>query len=298
MENIIVEAEPESIKRINSIKSVLINIGLIASGCFVFAIGMNSVMITHQLYCGGLTGIAILIKYQITSLDIGLIYFLLNIPLLVFGWYSISHRFMFYTLFGIIFFSLIADIVHFPSPPVNDMLLAALLSGVICGAGSGLILRSLGSAGGLDILAIYLNKRFSFRTGTVLFIFNSFIILAGVWLLDVEKALYSVIYMFICGRVINLVIKGFSDRKSIMIISDLAEDIATEVLKLNGHGVTFLEGEGAYSHQKKKVVLTIINLTDLPKVKELVLRCDPLAFVVIHDAVEVLGARYGIPRSY
>lgn len=83
-----------------------------------------------------------------------------------------------------------------------------------------------------------------------------------------------------------------------MIISDAAEDIAVEVLKHNGRGVTFLEGEGAYLHQKKKVVLTIINLTDLSKMKELVLRRDPKAFIVIHDIMEVLGARYGAPRSY
>lgn len=278
--------------------SVLKNIGLIVSGCIIFAIGMNSVMIPHQLYSGGLTGIAILIKYHISSLNIGLMYFLLNIPLLVLGWFSISRRFIFYSLFGIIFFSIVADIAYFPSPLFSDMLLAALLSGVICGAGAGLILRSLGSAGGLDILAIYLNKRFGFRTGTVLFIFNSFILLTGAWLLDLEKALYSVIYMFVCSRVINLVVKGFSDRKSIMIISDVAEDIAAQLLQHNNRGVTFLEGEGAYFHQKKKVILTITNLTDLPRMKELVLKCDPKAFVVINDTVEVIGARFGAPRVY
>ena len=298
MGTIIAEAESVTHNRINSIKSVMTNIGLIVFGCIVFAIGMNSVMIPHKLYSGGVAGIAILIKYQINSLDIGLIYFILNIPLLVFGWYSISRRFLFYSLFGIIFFSLVADIVYFPTPPVNDMLLAALLSGVICGAGSGLILRSLGSAGGLDILAIFLNKRFSFRTGSVLFISNAFIILTGAWLLDVEKALYSVIYMFVCSRVINQVIKGFSEQKSMMIISDAAEDIAAEVLKHNGRGVTFLKGEGAYLHQKKKVVLTVINLTDLSKMKELILKYDPKAFIVIHDIMEVFGTRYGAPRSY
>lgn len=298
MGHLIAEAEPLPFKRVSAIKTILTNIGLIASGCMVFAVGMNSVMIPHQLYGGGLAGIAILMKYHISFLNIGFMYFLLNIPLLVLGWYSISHRFMFYSLFGIIFFSVVADMVHFPPPLLNDMLLAVLLSGVICGAGSGLILRSLGSAGGLDILAIYLNKRLGFRTGTVLFIFNSFIILAGAWLLDLEKALYSVIYMFVCSRVINLVVRGFSDRKSIMIISDVAEDIAAELLKHNGRGVTFLEGEGAYSHQKKKVILTITNLTDLPKMKELVLKCDPRAFVVINDAVEVLGVRYGAPRVF
>ena len=298
MGSFIAEAEPSPLRRVNAIKSVLTNIGLIVSGCIVFAIGMNSVMIPHQLYSGGLTGIAILIKYHISSLNIGLMYFLLNIPLLVLGWFSISRRFIFYSLFGIIFFSIVADIAYFPSPLFSDMLLAALLSGVICGAGAGLILRSLGSAGGLDILAIYLNKRFGFRTGTVLFIFNSFILLTGAWLLDLEKALYSVIYMFVCSRVINLVVKGFSDRKSIMIISDVAEDIAAQLLQHNNRGVTFLEGEGAYFHQKKKVILTIINLTDLPRMKELVLKCDPKAFVVINDTVEVIGARFGAPRVY
>lgn len=298
MGSFIAEAEPSPLRRVNAIKSVLTNIGLIVSGCIVFAIGMNSVMIPHQLYSGGLTGIAILIKYHISSLNIGLMYFLLNIPLLVLGWFSISRRFIFYSLFGIIFFSIVADIAYFPSPLFSDMLLAALLSGVICGAGAGLILRSLGSAGGLDILAIYLNKRFGFRTGTVLFIFNSFILLTGAWLLDLEKALYSVIYMFVCSRVINLVVKGFSDRKSIMIISDVAEDIAAQLLQHNNRGVTFLEGEGAYFHQKKKVILTITNLTDLPRMKELVLKCDPKAFVVINDTVEVIGARFGAPRVY
>lgn len=298
MGSLIADVEPSPLKRVNAIKSVLMNIGLIASGCIVFAIGMNSVMIPHQLYSGGLAGIAILIKYHVSSLNVGLMYFLLNIPLLVLGWYSISRKFILYSLFGIIFFSIAADIVQFPSPLLNDLLLAALLSGVICGAGAGLILRSLGSAGGLDILAICLNKRFGFRTGTVLFIFNTFILLAGAWLLDLEKALYSVIYMFVSSRVVNLVIKGFSDRKSIMIISDVAADIAAELLKHNGRGVTFLEGEGAYFHQKKKVILTITNLTDLPKMKELVLKCDPRAFVVINDTVEVIGARYGAPRVY
>jgi uncharacterized membrane-anchored protein YitT (DUF2179 family) len=298
MGSCIVKAEPTILKRISSFKSVLANTGLIAFGCIVFAIGLNSVMLPHQLYCGGVAGIAILIKYQIPFLGIGLISFLFNIPLLLLGCHSISRRFMYYSLFGIIFFSIIVDRVTFPTPPINDIFLAALLAGVICGAGCGLILRSLGSAGGLDILAIYLNKRFGFRTGTVLFMFNSFVILTGAWLLDLEKALYSVISMFVCGRVINLVIKGFSDRKSIMIISDQADQIASEVLKQHGRGVTFLEGEGAYSHQKKRVIFTITSLTDLPKMKELILKCDPRAFVVINDTLEVLGARYGAPRVY
>ena len=293
-----VKAESLSVKRIKSFKSILINMGLIASGCTVFAVGMNAVMLPHYIYGGGLTGIAILFKYRIPFLNIGLTYFLLNIPLLFLGWYSISRRFMFYSLFGILFFSVAADMVYFPSPPINDMLLAALLSGVICGTGSGLILRSLGSAGGLDILAIYLNKRFGFRTGTVLFVFNSLIVLSGAWVLDLEKTLYSVIYMFVCGRVINLVVKGFCDRKSIMIISDRADEIAAQILKHQGRGITFLEGEGAYFHQKKKVILSVISLTDLPKIKELILQCDSQAFVVIHETVEVLGTRYGTPRLY
>jgi uncharacterized membrane-anchored protein YitT (DUF2179 family) len=277
---------------------VLRNLGLIAAGSVVFVYGMNAIMIPARLFSGGLTGMAILLSYQFTWLDVGTVYLLLNIPLLILGWVSISRRFIAYSLFGIIFFSLTATVIRPPAVELADPLLAALLSGVICGAGCGLILRSLGSAGGMDILGVYLNKRCGVKIGTILFIANTMVIVAGIYCSDLNAALYSTLLLFISGHVVNVVVSGFNARMTVMVISDQSEPIARDVLERLNRGVTFLDGEGAYSGKPKRVILTVTTLTDLPKLKEMIFSHDANAFVVINKTLEVIGQRQRAPRFY
>jgi uncharacterized membrane-anchored protein YitT (DUF2179 family) len=272
-------------------KDLLVNLCLIISGSIVFVWGMHAVMLPAKLYGGGLTGIAILLNIHLPSIDVGLSYFILNIPLILLGWAHLGKGFIAYTLFGIIFFSIAAIGIR-PAPiTIEDPILATLLAGVICGTGNGLILRSLGSAGGLDILAIYLNKRFGYRVGTVSSVFSILVVIAGAYLLNVDLALYSIIYLFVCGRVTNMVITGFNARKSVLIISNYADRIANDILHKVGRGVTYLDGAGAYSRNKKKIILTITTLTDIPKLKKLVFVHDPEAFIVINDTLEVINKK-------
>ena len=277
---------------------VLRNLGLIAAGSVVFVYGMNAIMIPAKLFSGGLTGVAILLSYQFTWLDVGMVYLLLNIPLLILGWVSISRRFIAYSLFGIIFFSLTATGIRPPAVQLADPLLAALLSGAICGAGCGLILRSLGSAGGMDILAVYLNKRYGVKIGTILFVANAMVIVAGIYCSDLNAALYSTLLLFISGHVVNAVVSGFNARMTVMVVSDQSGPIARDVLDRLNRGVTFLEGEGAYSRSPKRVILTVTTLTDLPKLKEIIFRHDANAFVVVNNTMEVIGQRQSGPRFY
>jgi uncharacterized membrane-anchored protein YitT (DUF2179 family) len=252
---------------------------------------MHAVMLPAKLYGGGLTGIAILLNFHFPFLDVGLSYFILNIPLVLLGWAHLGKRFIAYTLLGIVFFSMAAVGIR-PMPiTIEDPILSTLLAGVICGAGNGLILRSLGSAGGLDILAIYLNKRFGYRIGTVSSVFSILVVMAGAYLLDLDLALYSIIYLFVCGRVTNTVVTGFNARKSVLVISDYADLIAGDILRRVGRGVTFLDGEGAFSKNKKKLILTITTLRDIPKLKELIFIHDPAAFIVINDTLEVISKK-------
>ena len=276
----------------------LINCGLIAVGSLVIIAALNGIMVPHRIFGGGLTGITLLLKYHMPYLDIGFTYLLLNIPLALLGWFTISHRFIGYTLFGLGFFSLAASVVHVPIPKITDPLLAALCAGVITGIGGGLILRSLGSVGGTDILTIFLNKRFGFRLGTISFAINSAIIIAGAYVMGIQAALYSLIYLFACGRTIDMVISGFSIRKSVVVISSRPETLAQLIMSRIGRGVTFLRGEGAYLNRGTKVILTITTPTELPRLKELVLDHDPDAFVIINDTVEVLGRGHGVPKKY
>jgi uncharacterized membrane-anchored protein YitT (DUF2179 family) len=248
--------------------------------------------------CGGITGIALLLNYQFSYLDIGMLYFVMNIPLMILGWLQISRRFIFYTLFGITFFSAAASIVTLPVIEIQDPMLAALLAGVICGAGSGLILRSLGSAGGFDILAIFLRKKYGFSMGSIIFGINAAVIIAGFYLHDINVALYSIVLLFTSGRVIDSIVSGFNLRKSVMIISDHSEHIAEDIMYRLNRGVTYLDGEGGYSRRRKKIILTVSPLTELSKLKEIVLLSDPEAFIVVHDTMEVFGKRQRAIKVY
>lgn len=274
-------------------KSVVGNLGLIFIGSLIYVIGMKSILIPAKLLSGGVTGIAVLLFYLFPTVNLGLLYFLLNIPLVIIGWINVSRRFMIYTVIGILTFSAMAYWIELPPPDITDPILSVLCSGVVCGTGAGIILRSLGSAGGLDVLAVVLNKKYGLRPGTVLSLTNILIIGAGAFFHNFEMSLYSIIFVYTSGRIVDAVLTGFNRRKAMMIISDKPEIIAKEILVREDRGVTFFHGTGAYTGRDKKVIFTIMNLTELPKMKELVFNIDPNAFMVINDTLEVLGKRHG-----
>ena len=127
---------------------------------------------------------------------------------------------MFYTLYGMGFFSLAAAVIKTPALTLQDPILAALFGGIICGAGAGIVLRSIGSAGGMDIVAIYVNQKFGFRPGSISLFVNGLILMLGAYFFRLEIALYTLIYVFASSRVLDLVITGFNQRMSTLIISE------------------------------------------------------------------------------
>jgi len=279
-------------------KTILYNLFLISAGNIVFVIGMNSVLIPNRLFGAGVSGVALIVHYLFPPLDVGLAYFLLNLPLMLVGWFSISRRFMFYTLYGMGFFSLAAAVIKTPATALQDPILAALFAGIICGAGAGIVLRSIGSAGGMDIVAIYVNQKFGFRPGSVSLIVNGLIIMSGAYLFGLEIALYTFIYVFTNSRVLDVVITGFNQRMSTLIISEKSQEIANEIFKQVNRGVTFFKGRGAYTGAERDVILTITSVTELPKLKGVIFAIDPAAFVVVNNTLEVLGKRHGTRKVY
>jgi uncharacterized membrane-anchored protein YitT (DUF2179 family) len=279
-------------------KTVSYNLFLISAGCMVFVVGMNSVLIPNKLFGAGVSGIALVVHYLFPRLGVGLAYFLLNLPLMLLGWFSISRRFMFYTLYGMGFFSLAAGVIKTPAATLQDPTLAALLAGIICGTGVGFILRSLGSTGGIDILAIYVNEKFGFRPGSVSFVFNTMVLMVGAYFLGLEVALYTLIYVFTSSRVLDLVLTGFNQRMATMVISEKTDEMSKEIFKKVNRGVTFLKGKGAYTGKERDVLFTITTLTELPKLKGVIFGIDPGAFVVVNNTLEVLGKRHGTRKVY
>jgi uncharacterized membrane-anchored protein YitT (DUF2179 family) len=271
---------------------------LISAGNVVFVIGMNSVLIPNKLFGAGFSGIALTLHYLFPRLDVGLAYFLLNLPLMFLGWFSISRRFMFYTLYGMGFFSLAAAVIKTPAITMQDPILAALFAGIICGAGAGIVMRSIGSAGGMDIGTIYVNQKFGYRPGSVSFFINGLILMSGAYFFGLETALYTLIYVFTSSRVLDLVLTGFNQRMSTLIISEKSQEIAKEIFKRVNRGVTFFRGRGAYTGVERDVIFTITSLTELPKLKEVIFAIDPNAFVVVNNTLEVFGKRHGTRKIY
>jgi uncharacterized membrane-anchored protein YitT (DUF2179 family) len=285
-------------RRSISFKRLILNLFLLTAGSCIFAVGVNAILIPKKLLSGGAIGIALVLHYLIPKLNAGVVYFFLNIPLILLGWMSVSRTFVLYTCYGMAVFSLSTALVIPPPFPIENPILAAILAGIICGAGAGITLRSSGSAGGMDILAVYLNKKWGLRIGATSFLANALVLSAGGFCFGIEQALYSLVYVYTSSKVLDYVLTGFNQRKSILIISDHSQAIADQILTQLHRGATFLQGIGAYSGKEKQVVLSIITMTELSRMKELIFDIDPHAFVVVNDTLEVLGKRHGSMRVY
>jgi len=277
---------------IRSLPQVFWNLGLIGLGSLLCAVAINGILIPRQFLSGGFTGLALILHYLFPSLPLGGIYFILNLPNYAFGWKYVGKRFFIYSVAGMFIFSAAIQGIHV-TLPVYDQLLSALLAGIIVGIGSGIILKSLGSAGGTDILSVILLKLFSVRLGTTILAFNSIILGAAALLLPLEKALYTMIYLYITSYMVNLMVTGLSQRKAVFVISPQWQEISQKIMEDIQRGVTIIEGQGAFSGQEQHILYTVITFRELSRLKTLVRAMDPNAFVVVSDTLEVMGRRVG-----
>jgi len=278
--------------RMETSRQIAWNLGLIALGSALCSVAINGILLPQRFYGAGFTGVALIIHYVVPSLPVAVLYFILNVPVFALGWMYAGRRFFFYSIAGMFIFTGTLEWIHI-SLPVHDKMLSALLAGIIVGAGSGIILRSLGSAGGLDILSVILLKRFSIRLGSTILAFNSLILVAGAVLFSLEGALYTLIYIFVSSYMVNLVVTGLSQRKAVYIISPQWEEISRKIMDKIQRGVTVIKGQGGYTGRDEQILYTVISFRELPQLKQLIRGVDPDAFVVITDTLEVMGQRIG-----
>ncbi len=274
------------------LRAVIWNLTLIGAGSVLCAGAINGILIPQRFLSGGVTGVALVIYYLWPALPVSVLYALLNVPLFAMGWVHVGRRFFLYSLAGAGFFSVAVQWVHWPIP-VRDPMLAALLAGIVTGLGSGLILRSAGSAGGVDILSIMLFRRFSVRLGTTVLAFNAVVLAAGVVFVDLEKALYTLVFFFVSSRVVDLVVTGLSQRKAVTVVSRRWEEISRFVLQELRRGVTVIDARGGYSGSEEKMLYTVITFRELARLKREIKRIDPQAFAVVTETLEVMGHRIG-----
>jgi len=273
-------------------KTIGWNLVLLSIGSVLCAFAVKGILVPKQFLAGGVTGLALLAHYVLPSLPIGLIYFLLNIPLFVVGWLFVGRRFFWYSLGGMLIFSAVI-FGPFPALPIEDMILSALAAGIISGVGSGIILKSLGSAGGLDVLSVILLKKFSVRPGTTVMTFHALLLLVAAFRLPLETVMYTLIYFYINSHFVNLVVIGLSQRKAVMIVSSRWQEISGEIMDKLQRGVTIMQGEGGYTGRQLHILYSVIALTELSRFKEIIRKIDPQAFVVVTETQEVMGKGIG-----
>ena len=267
----------------------------IVLGALMWSISINGILIHHKLISGGVSGLALVIYYLVPKLSIGLMVFLINIPIFAMGWTMLSGKFFTFSLLGMASLSFFLTVTTPLQIPVDNPLLACLFAGVISGVGSGLIFRAGGSGGGTGIIAMVLNRRFSVRVGLISFLLNTIPLLLGAFLIDLNAALYSIIYVYTNGSVMDRIISSFSERRSVWIISSQSSEICRQILSKLHRGATLLSGKGAYSHSPIEVIYSVVTPFELAKLKDLVITADPKAFLIINETQEVIGKGFDQP---
>ena len=262
-------------------QNIFFRYGMVALGSLISGAAINTFLIPHQLFSGGVSGVA-MILYFLFQWPIGLQIVILNIPIFYAAYRFLDRDYVICGIFGMLIFSVATDATRFLTTlnVVDDTLLAAIYGGVISGIGGGLIFRVNGSAGGTDTIATIIKKYYSLNVGLVGFSINVFLMLVAAALFGVKPAMYTLLSFFVGGRVTDAVIEGLNRKKTIMIISDLHTEIAEAVMDEVGRGATFLEGSGAFTGQTKRVLFVVVTLTQIARIKLLVEKNGPPR---IHD---------------
>lgn len=264
----------------------------IVVGSAIYAAGFQFFMYPNSIVSGGIVGIAMLINFY-THLPVGVLTIIFNIPLFIIAWRHFGRDFIIASLAGMAVSSAFVDIFAMMGIVLtNDEMLASIIGGVIKGVGLGAIYYVGATTGGIDIVAKMLRRRFPhINFGTLILIIDAVIIIAYALILGrYESAMYSVIAMFVVSKVIDLALYGIDNSSICYIISENSEALAKEIISGHIHrGVTILEGEGAYSHNKKHVIMCVIKRTQIADLRRLIKNVDERAFFVVTDAKNVFG---------
>ncbi|GIN88594.1 membrane protein [Heyndrickxia sporothermodurans] len=260
-------------------------------GAMIMGVGLELFLVPNELLDGGIVGISIILSH-LTGLKLGAVIFILNIPFFFIGYKQIGKTFALTTLYGITIMSITTALLH-PIPGfTDDLLLVTVFGGMIVGIGVGMVIRFGGSLDGTEILAILLNKKLPFSVGEIIMIFNVIIFGSAGFIFSWDRAMYSVITYFIAAKAIDIVIQGLDESKSAWIISDFTDEIGEAIMARLGRGVTYLNGEGAFTGSDKKVIFCVITRVEEAKLKSIVEEIDENAFLAVGNISEVRGGRF------
>lgn len=260
---------------------------MIIVGSLIISSAYNLFFIPHHILSSGLSGISIMISL-LTPFNTGLINFILNLPLLIIGIYKLGKRFITYTIISVLVTSLGLYVI--PIHTVStEPILSAIFGGVLTGVGVGLVFRSSGSSGGFDIIAVLLTKKRDLPLGSLLFGLNGIVVIFSGFIFGWDAALHTLVGIYATGKVIDTIHTSHI-KLTLLIVSKKGDEIKEKLLANFHRGITMWDAKGAYSGEKKKLLMTVITRYQLTDVKLMIHDIDPQAFVNISETREVFGS--------
>ena len=284
------------------------NILAIILGAGIFSFGIFFLVIPFHFYEGGATGIT-LITYYLFKIPVSVMNLAINIPLFFLAWKLLGLRSLYLSLIGtfsvsiwMAIFELIPGSHHLQTAVFTaldgDILLACIGSGVILGAGLGIIFNAGGTTGGTDIVARIFNKYTTLSMGRLMLIVDA-IVLTTVLIVfkDFRIAAYTLLFILIDTVVIDIVGEGGFAGKGFLVVTSKPDEIAKQITTDLGRGVTFVNGMGYYSQQEMKIVYCVVSRNEMKQMKDIINKIDPFAFITITEAHEILGEGFTLDTN-
>ncbi|HAP02243.1 MAG TPA: hypothetical protein DCQ93_10000 [Bacteroidetes bacterium] len=265
---------------------------LILLGISSAAFGLKGFVLPNHFTDGGITGISIL-SSLVTPISISVWIVVLNVPFILLGYRQISWVFALKTLIGIVGLAVALVFIHLPVL-TNDKLLIAVFGGFFLGTGIGLAIRGGGVLDGTEVLALSISRRFSVSIGDVILVINVLIFSFAAAELGFESALYSILTYLAASKTVDFIVQGIEEYTSVMVISKKNEEIRRGIIEVMGRGVTLLKGEGGFgSHGERKaeqkIVFCVLTRLEIPKLKAIIHKLDPDAFIITQSINDVRG---------
>ncbi len=261
---------------------------LVIIGSFIFSAGVNAFIISGNLGEGGVTGLAIVLYYAF-HLSPAIVNFVVNAVLIVVGYKFLSKRSMYLTIVATVLISVFLSLTDSWHIETGNVIVNAVFGGSCVGLGIGVIVLAGGTTAGTTILARIAHKYLDVSTPYALLFFDLIVVVISLTVISIDRALVTVISLYIGTKVMEYVIEGLNTKKAMTIISSKPEEVAKAIDEQVGRGLTILNGHGYYTREEKDVLYVVITKTQVSRAKKIIRNIDNQAFLVIHDVRDVYG---------
>lgn len=274
----------------NAMKKHILNYGIIFLASIAYAAGIGLFLDPNNLAPGGITGISIIVN-RFVPIETGTLILLFNIPILLLGIWWFGFKFIFSTLYATVLVSIFTNFLSRYPSPTRDKMLAAIIGATLVGGSIGVIFKQQATTGGIDIVIKILRTKYKhLKTGTLFLVIDmSVVALSGFVFKNLETALYAGISVVTTSAVLDVVLYGKDEAKLFFIISKEPERLGKCLIEELDVGVTYLEGRGAYSRNKKQIILCVVKKHQAVKLEEAVKEIDKSAFTIVSSASEIFG---------